>query len=77
MHPSPFSAPEKFGGYDKLEKLFNLDIETVSKTVSGIIEIIDKTESMKGGNSPVPIWLPAVKEAAYVLFHRSAKSRTH
>ena len=47
MHPSPFSAPEKFGGYDKLEKLYNLDIETVNKTVSGILEIIEKIESMK------------------------------
>ena len=64
MHPSPFSAPEKFGGYDKLEKLYNLDIETVNKTVSGILEIIEKIESMKDGNSPYPIWLPKVKTAA-------------
>ncbi|MBT6229595.1 MAG: hypothetical protein HOI47_23370 [Candidatus Scalindua sp.] len=75
MHPSPFSAPEKFGGYDKLEKLFNLNIETVSKTVSGIIEIIEKIESMKGENSPVPIWLPEVKAAANNLFQRNAKNR--
>ena len=75
MHPSPFSAPEKFGGYDKLEELYNLDIETVSKTVSGIIEIIDKIELLKNGNSPVPIWLPEVKTAANNLFQRSVKSR--
>ena len=73
MHPSPFSAPEKFGGYDKLEKLFNLDLETISKTVSGIIDIIEKIESMKDGNAPVPIWLPQIKTAANDLFQQSAK----
>lgn len=77
MHPSPFSAPEKFGGYDKLEKLYNLQLETISKTVSGIIEIIKKIELMKDENTPVPIWLPEVRTAANNLFQQSAKSRTH
>ncbi len=75
MHPSPFSAPEKFGGYDKLEKLYNLDIKTVSKSVSGIIDIIEKIESMKGKKVPVPIWLPELKTAANHLFQRAAKNR--
>jgi hypothetical protein len=75
MHPSPFSAPEKFGGYDKLEKLFNLDTKIVSKSVSDIIKIIEQIESMKGKKSPVPIWLPDVKTAANNLFQRSAKTR--
>jgi len=75
MHPSPFSAPEKFGGYDKLEKLYNLDIETISKSVKGIIEVIEKIESMKGKTAPVPIWLPEIKAAANHLFQRTAKSR--
>jgi len=75
MHPSPFSAPEKFGGYDKLEKLYNLDIETISRSVSGIIEIIEKIESMKGKKTPIPIWLPEKKTAANHLFQRTAKSR--
>ncbi|GBC59482.1 hypothetical protein DENIS_0421 [Desulfonema ishimotonii] len=76
MHPSPFSAPEKFGGYDKLEKLFNLDIETISKTISDIIDIIEEIEAMKGKNSPVPIWLPKIKETAKKLFQRVTKDRT-
>lgn len=75
MHPSPFSAPKKFGGYDKLEKLYNLDIETVFKSVSGIIEIIEKIESMKGQKTPVPVWLPGIKTAANHLFQRTTKSR--
>jgi len=75
MHPSPFSAPEKFGGYDKLEKIYNLDLKAVSKTVEGVIEIIEKIESMKGKAAPIPIWLPGIKKAANNLLHRSPKSR--
>lgn len=28
VHPSPFSAPEKFGGYDKLMCLYRIDLDT-------------------------------------------------
>jgi hypothetical protein len=75
MHPSPFSAPEKFGGYDKLEKIYNLDNEIVSRTVSESMGLIEKFESMQGENTPVPVWLPEIKKAANHLFQRIAKSR--
>lgn len=74
MHPSPFSAPEKFGGYDKLDKLFNLDKEIIVKTVFGVIEIVEGIEKMKGENIPVPKWLPEVKEAANKALHLTAGS---
>jgi len=61
MHPSPFSAPEKFGGYDKLEKLYNLNEEIIFKTIHGVINIIEEIENMKGKNSPTLIWIPEVK----------------
>lgn len=77
MHPSPFSAPERFGGYDKLEKLYNLDIETITKSVKGVIEVIEKIELMKGEAAPIPIWLPAIKTAANQLFHRTAKGHSY
>ncbi len=69
MHPSPFSAPEKFGGYDKLEKLYNLDEDIVVKTVFGVIGIVEEAEKMKGENTPVPAWLPEVKAAANKALH--------
>ncbi len=64
MHPSLFSAPEKFGGYDKLAKLYNIDMEIIVKTVFGVIKIVEEIETMKGKNTPELIWLPEVKEAA-------------
>ena len=76
MHPSPFSAPERFGGYDKLEKLYNLDIDTISKSVKGAIEVIEKIESMKGKAAPIPIWLPEIKTAANQLFYLIAKGQS-
>lgn len=69
MHPSPFSAPEKFGGYDKLEKLYNLDKEIIDNTVFGVIDIVEEIEELKGRNTPVPIWLPEVKTAANEALH--------
>lgn len=69
MHPSPFSAPEKFGGYDKLEKLYNLDKDIISKATFGVIEIVEEVEKLKGKNTPVPIWLPEVKAAANKALH--------
>ena len=69
MHPSPFSAPKKFGGYDKLEKLYNIDMEIIVKTVFGVIEIVEEIETMKGKNTPEPIWLPEVKSAANHALH--------
>lgn len=74
MHPSPFSAPEKFGGYDKLEKLYNLKIETVYRSISEVIGLIDNIESLKGRNQPIPIWLPGIKKATNDLLLRTTKS---
>lgn len=74
MHPSPFSAPEKFGGYDKLEKLYNLDKEIVVKTVFDVIDIVEEIEKMKDQYGQVPIWLPKVKKAANQALHPTKNS---
>jgi len=75
MHPSPFSAPEKFGGYDKLEKLYNLDKEIIVKTVFGVINLVEEIEKMKGKDMPVPVWLPELKAAANKALQPTPKSR--
>jgi len=64
MHPSPFSAPERFGGYSKLDKLYNLDKEIISTTVFSIINVVEKLVCMGGQAYTNPVWLPDLKAAA-------------
>jgi hypothetical protein len=40
VHPSPFSAPEKFGGYDKLRLFYRIDSGTTIKTMDLLVRII-------------------------------------
>jgi hypothetical protein len=40
VHPSPFSAPERFGGYDKLRLFYRIDSDTVIKTADLLVRII-------------------------------------
>lgn len=61
VHPSPFSAPEKFGGYDKLKTFYRIDFLTahlgVKVTVDLIVEIhLHITESKSGH----PVWLDEI-----------------
>ena len=40
VHASPFSAPERFGGYDKLSRVYDLTTETVKMAIDVSLEII-------------------------------------
>jgi hypothetical protein len=40
VHPSPFSAPEKFGGYQKLRKLYELDYHVSIMAVTSTVLVI-------------------------------------
>jgi hypothetical protein len=40
VHPSPFSAPERFGGYDKLRLFYRIDTTTVIKTANLLVSLI-------------------------------------
>jgi hypothetical protein len=58
VHASPFSAPAKFGGYDKLSKVYELTLQTTRTTVDLTLDIIGQIHQFlaSGGNSPK--WLP-------------------
>lgn len=61
VHPSPFSAPEKFGGYDKLKTFYRVGFLTahlaVKVTADLIVEIHrHQTESRHGH----PVWLDQI-----------------
>ena len=47
--------PEKFSGHDKLEKICDPDLGAISQLVEGVIEVIEKIESMKEKTTPIPI----------------------
>ena len=62
VHPSPFSAPEKFGGYEKLKKLYELDyhvaitaVASIVLIIKGIVELIEKSQQS-------PQWLHGVED---------------
>lgn len=56
VHASPFAAPAKFGGYDKLEKIYELDTRTVRQAIDiteSIISIIHRATVNQDG---LPSW---------------------
>lgn len=58
VHPSPFSAPARFGGYDKLRLLYRIDFDTAQMTFNLTISLIEKIHRhIHGDDSSVPNWL--------------------
>jgi hypothetical protein len=42
VHPSPFSAPEKFGGYDKLRLFYRIDFDTLEASIELLTRILKR-----------------------------------
>jgi len=58
VHPSPFSAPERYGGHDKLKYLYRIDskkAELAAKVSVDLITVMFK--HVYGGERPQPAWL--------------------
>ena len=62
VHPSPFSAPEKFGGYDKLRKFYDLNQDIAIQAVELLIEIIENIYERINGTGRKPVWLKELKD---------------
>ncbi len=62
VHASPYSAPEQFGGYDKLSKVYSLEFETVEAAVGLSLGIIGIIHRFAGGEGESPQWLPKREE---------------
>ncbi|HPA47687.1 MAG TPA: hypothetical protein PK395_18135 [bacterium] len=58
VHVSPYSAPERYGGYDKLSKIYDLEFSTVDKAVNRTLEILQIVHQKVTGNTGFPQWLP-------------------
>lgn len=58
VHASPFSAQARFGGYDKLSKIYQLTLETVSMTVELAVDAIGRIHGFLNGEGDLPRWMP-------------------
>ena len=58
VHASPFSAPDRFGGYDKLSRVYELTLETTRSAVDLTVDVIRRIYRFLGGDGDGPLWLP-------------------
>ncbi|MCB2186822.1 MAG: hypothetical protein KQJ78_10420 [Deltaproteobacteria bacterium] len=62
VHPSPFSAPEKFGGYDKLRYFYNIDLDIAVSACENICDIIMRVHKhLNSSDTTPPIWLADIQ----------------
>lgn len=66
VHASPFSAPERFGGYDKLARIYELDWDTVKHAVSLTFDIILRIHCFVRKCDSRPEWLPSFDETSHI-----------
>jgi len=59
VHASPFSAPERFGGYDKLQRVYELEMPTVTSAVALTLRIIGTIHEFMGNGVGLPAWMPS------------------
>jgi hypothetical protein len=68
VHASPFAAPEQFGGYDKLSKIYDLDLTTVRTAVDVTVALIKEIHRFVDGGSEMPPWfLERTDEGQFIL----------
>lgn len=73
VHASPFSAPERFGGYDKLSKIYELEPTIVKQAVKMTIEILAKIHQFTGGRGELPPWMPVQNPEGYFQLQSSSE----
>ena len=54
VHASPFSAPIKFGGYNKLDKLYSLEFDIVLLAVEKTFELIEEIHKITNEKYSIP-----------------------
>lgn len=56
VHASPFAAAERFGGYEKLSKLYELSLPTCRVAVETSLSIIRTVHQHIAANGSEPVW---------------------
>ena len=64
MHPSPFSAPDRFGGYDKLQKIYSIKWPIITASLEDLIVYVDEVVSISNGSIVDPVWMGGLRQAA-------------
>lgn len=58
VHPSPFSAPLNFGGYDKLRLFYRVDYDTALMSVDIVVKIIKRIHAhVYSSETTLPKWI--------------------
>lgn len=58
VHPSPFSAPDRFGGYDKLRLFYRVDNDTAVATAELLVRIIQRIHRhIYQDDGTIPAWV--------------------
>lgn len=71
VHPSPFQAPERFGGYDKLTRFYAIDTIFATMVLGWVLLLIQEVnDHVFGQSKKLPDWYESLKEA-----HQSASPR--
>jgi hypothetical protein len=69
VHPSPFSAPAKFGGHDKLRLFYRVDYDTAALSVKLLLNLLKRLhDHVYGKFNPLPDWLNEFLTRAEELF---------
>jgi hypothetical protein len=62
-HPSPFSAPEKHGGYDKLRLFYRVDCDTGLCTARLLANLVKRIQRhVYGEQTILPDWIDELDE---------------
>lgn len=59
VHASPFSKPEHFGGYDKLQRIYELEMASTTTAVDLTLTIVSTIHEFLGPGSGQPSWIPS------------------
>lgn len=62
VHPSPFEAPQQFGGHDKLRMVYRVDVDTLFLAAGLVVNFVDGLQKHLGvdADSEVP-WLEELR----------------
>ena len=61
VNPSPFSAPARFGGYDKLRLIYRIDADTAEMAVALTARLLSRIHHhLHGIDSDLPPWMESL-----------------